>query len=56
MRARLAVLAAVAASLVLAAPAAAQNAGDPTQTSAQFLGGVPTLQDVVPTPGGRTAS
>jgi hypothetical protein len=53
MRARLAVLAAVAVSLVAAAPAAAQTACDPTQTPPEFLGGVPTLSKVVPAPGGE---
>ena len=41
MRVRLAALAASVATLALAAPAAAQNACDPTQTPPEFLGGVP---------------
>ena len=43
MRVRLAVLAATMVTLASAAPAAAQNACDPTQTPPEFLGGVPTL-------------
>ena len=53
MRVRLAALAASVATLAFAAPAAAQNACDPTQTPPEFLGGVPTLSDVVPAPGGE---
>jgi hypothetical protein len=53
MRVRLAALATVVVTLALAAPAAAQNACDPTQTPPEFLGGVPTLSEVVPTPGGE---
>jgi hypothetical protein len=53
MRVRLVVLAATVATLVLAAPAAAQTACDPVQTPPEFLGGVPTLSDVVPNPGGE---
>ena len=53
MRVRLAALAASVATLALAAPAAAQNACDPTQTPPEFMGGVPALSDVVPAPGGE---
>ena len=53
MRVRLSALAATVATLAFAAPAAAQTACDPTETPPEFLGGVPTLSDVVPTPGGE---
>ena len=53
MRVRLAALAATLATLLIAAPAAAQTACDPTQTPPEFLGGVPALSEVVPTPGGE---
>jgi hypothetical protein len=53
MRVRLAALAATVVTLVLSAPAAAQTACDPVQTPPQFLGGVPMLSDVVPSPGGE---
>jgi Zinc carboxypeptidase len=52
-RLRLAALAAIAALAVTAAPAAAQTACDPTQTPPEFRGQVPTLSEVVPTPGGE---
>ena len=44
---------AIAALLVLAAPAAGQTACDPTQTPPEFRGQVPELADVVPAPGGE---
>lgn len=53
MRIRLAVLAALAAPLALAAPAAAQTVCDPTQTPPQFRDQVPELSEVVPAPGGE---
>jgi hypothetical protein len=46
-------VAAIAALLALAAPAAAQTACDPTQTPPEFRGQVPALADVVPAPGGE---
>ena len=48
-----ALLVALTAMLVLAAPAAAQTACDPFQTPAEFDGGVPALAEVVPAPGGE---
>jgi hypothetical protein len=54
MRARsIAALSAAALLLVLAAPAAAQTACDPTQTPPEFRGQVPELSEVVPAPGGE---
>jgi hypothetical protein len=53
MRVRLAALADTFVTLVLSAPAAAQTACDPVQTTPEFLGGVPKLSDVVPNPGGE---
>ncbi len=50
---RLAALAAIAVVLVVASPAAAQTACDPTQTPPEFRGQVPQLSDVVPNPGGE---
>jgi hypothetical protein len=48
-----AALAALCALLFLAAPAAAQNPCNPTQTPAQFRGQVPQLSQIVPAPGGE---
>ena len=53
-RLRFTVLAAVAVTAFTAAPAAAQTACDPTQTPPEFRGQVPTLAEVVPTPGGES--
>jgi hypothetical protein len=46
-------LAAVAAPLTVAAPVAAQAPCDPTQTPPEFLGEVPEIDEVVPSPGGE---